>query len=594
MEPKQNRKRQKPRNKKSQNQNPQNQNPQDQRLQTEKQLTENAKTKPLPARPSLEHLKKQAKQLLKGHQAADKGALNLIQEHHPRWKTTAEAAIKAAPFALNDAQMVIAKQYGFENWAKLKEHVLLHEAAPASDADIRALRGAAARGDLEKLNALLDANPELLNEPGGPGVRTALHDAAGSGQEAAVKFLLERGADPNIRCEGDNAFPIHFAAEKQHFPIIRLLVEHGADTIGEGDYHELGVLGWATAWDYVDSSRGIVREIVDYLLAHGARHNIFSAVAMGEMEVVRKLVAQSPADLERRMDMGSKRRRPLHLAVIKKQAGVLKALLDLGANMESIDEAGFTALDQAGLNCEKEIAQILLDRGAKVRLPAAIALGRTHDVERLLRREPDALKPGNRWGNLIVRAAERAPGEVVKALIAAGADVNVRDDPKTAVDLTSGYTPLHAAGFRGNMSAASVLMKHGANVSVREEKYHGTPAGWASYAGHNDIRDLIITGPVDMMEAVENGLTERIKEIIEQEPRAVDRPFRDYPLFPLYAEGWYTPLAFAVVRGQTETVRALMDHGADAMQRSPDGKTLAEIASDNGHAEIARMLKQRE
>src|ERR1039458_9285683 len=60
-----------------------------------------------------------------------------------------------------------------------------------------------------------------------------------------------RDANPNIRCEGDNAYPLHFAVEKHRLPIIRLLVEHGADTIGEGDYHELGVIGWATAWDYI-------------------------------------------------------------------------------------------------------------------------------------------------------------------------------------------------------------------------------------------------------------------------------------------------------------------------------------------------------
>ena len=77
------------------------------------------------------------------------------------------------------------------------------------------------------------------------------------------------------------------------------------------------------------------------------------------------------------MDMANRRRRPLNLAVIKKQAESLVKLLDLGANKESLDEAGFSALDQAALIGEKEMARILLDRGAKVRLPVAICLGRT-------------------------------------------------------------------------------------------------------------------------------------------------------------------------------------------------------------------------
>jgi ankyrin repeat protein len=453
---------------------------------------------------------------------------------------------------------------------------------------VRSLQDAAGRGDLARLDALLAADPGLINETAGPGVRTALHHAVFGKSEAGVRFLLEHGADPNIRCEGDNAYPLHFAVEKQLFPIIRLLIEHGADPIGEGDYHELGVIGWATAWEYLNPSS----EIVDYLQTHGARHNIFSAVAIGDVEEIRQLLSLTPADLERRMDMVNRRRRPLHLAVVKKQPQSLVTLLDLGANMESLDEAGFTALDQAALIGETKLAQILLDRGAKVRLPAAVCLRRTHDIETLLRKNPDILKPDGRWGNLILRAAERAPGAVIETLIHAGASVNVQDDPKTSVDSTYGYTPLHAAAFHGNLSAASVLLQHGANVRSREQKYHGTPAGWANYAGHTDVRDLILRGPVDIMEAVEYGLTQRIQTILEEDSEALRRPFSEYQLYPYDAEGWHTPLVFAVIRNKPEVVRFLLDQGADANIRSPQGKTLYQLAKENGHNAVAEMLKQ--
>ena len=110
------------------------------------------------------------------------------------------------------------------------------------------------------------------------------------------------------------------------------------------------------------------------------------------------------------MDMTNRRRRPLHLAVIKKQRKTLTTLLELGANMESLDEAGFTALDQAALNGEAEMAQALLERGARIRLPAAIALQKNREIEKLLAKDPHSLKPGGRWGHLIVRASEHAVG----------------------------------------------------------------------------------------------------------------------------------------------------------------------------------------
>jgi len=544
--------------------------------------------KPLPPRPNLENLKKQAKLILKGHLGGNRDILREIREHHPRWSTSSEDAIQSARFTLADAQLVIARQYGFDSWPKLKAQVLLRQDAPSHEI-VKRLRDAAGRGDLEQLNALLDAHPDLINEPGGQGVRTALHQAVFGKHEGAVKLLLDRGADPNIRCEGDNAMPLHFALEKAMFPIVRLLIEHGADPIGEGDYHELGVIGWATAWDYIQADK----EIVDYLLAHGARHNLWSAVAMGDVKAIRELAAKG-ADLERRMDGTNRRRRPLHLAVAKKQVESLKTLLDLGADLESIDEARFTALDQAALRGEKEMVQILLDRGAKVRLPAAFALNRTKDIQNLLRKDPDALKPGNRWEHLIVRAAEQSPGTVIDALIAAGAEVNIHDGPKTAVDNTSGYTPLHAAAWHGNISAAKALLKHGANVCIREEKWHGTPAGWAAYAGRTEVRDLIKQYPVDIMEAIDFGLTERVLAIVAEDPAALNRTFSSYPIYPLYAEGWYTPLASAVVQGHVDIVRALLDRGADAGVRSPDGRSLYELAREKGHEKIVAVLKQHE
>ncbi len=71
--------------------------------------------KPLPSRPNLEQLKKQAKDLQKLHDAGNAEALRRIAENHPQ--------TDKGEFSLADAQLVVAREYGFESWPKLKTHV---------------------------------------------------------------------------------------------------------------------------------------------------------------------------------------------------------------------------------------------------------------------------------------------------------------------------------------------------------------------------------------------------------------------------------------------------------------------------------------
>ena len=249
-------------------------------------------------------------------------------------------------------------------------------------------------------------------------------------------------------------------------PIIQLLVDHGAETAaGEVDDHRLDIIGWATCFGDAN------KDIVDYLLAHGARHNIFSAVATGATAVIRDLASRSTADLDKVMDHANQGRRPLHLAVVKRQRAAAETLLDLGADVNATDTAGLTALDQAALDANVEMAQFLIEqaRGSSCRRPSASTVH--EDVERLLRDEPDCLKPAHRWGRLIVRAAEHASGDAIEALIRHGASVNVQDDMETSIDHTSGYTPLHAAAWNGNTAAAAVLLEHGADPTIRDGKY---------------------------------------------------------------------------------------------------------------------------
>ena len=76
----------------------------------------------LPAKPSLENLKKQAKDLLKAHKKGDADACKTLRLLHRFAKTSDEDTL-AADVALHEAQYALAMDYGFENWAELKAFV---------------------------------------------------------------------------------------------------------------------------------------------------------------------------------------------------------------------------------------------------------------------------------------------------------------------------------------------------------------------------------------------------------------------------------------------------------------------------------------
>src|SRR5687768_15825277 len=80
-------------------------------------------TRSLPERPSLAQLKLQAKELQRQHHDRRQAAAARIVANQPRLRGKRTRDVLDAPLKLADAQLVIAREYGFESWAALK-HIL--------------------------------------------------------------------------------------------------------------------------------------------------------------------------------------------------------------------------------------------------------------------------------------------------------------------------------------------------------------------------------------------------------------------------------------------------------------------------------------
>lgn len=285
----------------------------------------------LPERASLEYLKKLAKDRLWDLRRAD-----------PRAK-------------LATALLAVARDHGFPSWRALKAEIEQRRAKSSAR-----FFEACAQGDTEALHGLLANDPDLAHARNAG--TTGLHAAATRGHVDAVRLLLQHGADPNARDAGDNACPLHFAAGYGHAETVRALLDAGGDVHGTGDVHEAEVIGWATA---LGSPSDVRWEVLPLLLEHGARHHIFSAIAVGDLDLIRNLAEENPEALDRRMSRFEQGQTPLHFAINRNRYDILDLLIDLGADLEAADRNGQAALAAAMLRGDREAMSRLHAAGAK-------------------------------------------------------------------------------------------------------------------------------------------------------------------------------------------------------------------------------------
>jgi cytohesin len=275
---------------------------------------------------------------------------------------------RADPHAqLAAALLAVARDHGFSSWRALKA-----ELDQRQRKNVALFFEACTHGDVGVLRGLL-ANDRSLARVSNPEGHyhgwTGSHEAAKRGHAEAVRLLLEHGADPNAREAGDHTYPLHWAAAHGHLETVRALLDAGGDVHGLGDVHELDVIGWATFFHapgdapaQMDASR---RDLVSLLLERGARHHIFSAMSVGDLDLIRTLVEQNPDMLDRRMSRFEHGQTPLHFALNRKRYDILDVLIELGADLEAEDVRGQTALAVAMLKGDREAMRRLDAAGAK-------------------------------------------------------------------------------------------------------------------------------------------------------------------------------------------------------------------------------------
>jgi ankyrin repeat protein len=316
-------------------------------------------SKNLPQNPNLDYDRKQAKALLKAYQAGDADATQRVRASHPRLENVPQKSIPLDEFKLSDAQLVIAREYGFSSWPKLKHHIETVQAG--LDKTFQQFADAVQHENVAQVRALLQATPALVKRINTP----------------VMNF---------------DAPAIVVAASRNNRELVDALLENGADVNAKSEW-------WAGAYGALHNAN---LDTAAYLIERGAKVDIHAAVEFGMMDAVDSLLRADPELVNAK---GPDGQRPLHFS---RSTAMIDYLLDHGAdiNARCVDHCGTAA--QYWVAEHPDLTRHLLQRGAEADIFMACALGDLDLVKTLLDADPDALN--KRIGGADYPPVPPAPG----------------------------------------------------------------------------------------------------------------------------------------------------------------------------------------
>jgi ankyrin repeat protein len=453
---------------------------------------------PLPERPDLDQLRRQAKELRDAARREEDEAVGRVLRHH--------GSAPQGPLTLAAAQLVIARELGFSSWPRLKVAVEVHATAPgrqveafvaasvegrlreadtildtAPDVASYSLAAAAVLGDAQRVAQMLEVDPAAavaIDEVRGwPPILYACYSrwpriepGRAAGIAEVVRLLLDAGASPDTNNGARQGFrsALKGSVELNNPDVVRSLLEAGANP-------DLGrPIGEAAG---LRDTR-----CLELLLSHGARvvagtWTVGAAVFADDAQAV-SLLLDAVDDTDGQAAREATEMLPNAAADASPE--VVVALLAGGADPKAYDgDRDISALRRAVRVGKDQTAALLMSRGAPDdstdidRLIGACLRADRQSAEQLLAVHPDLRDRLTDDDNAtVVEAAGSASTASVALMLEFGFSPHARNG--------FGEQALHWAAHAGNIDMVRLLIDAGADVDGRDARFNSTPLAFAT------------------------------------------------------------------------------------------------------------------
>ena len=471
---------------------------------------------PLPAHANLEQYKKQAKDLLKAYRSADVETIRRVKRNHPRFEKLSEPGFQITKFALADAQLVIAREHGFESWPKFAKRI--HELERSSTAmslenPVAEFIGAAIwHGTLERADQILASYPQIA--------QNSIHVAAILGNDATVRrfialdpanatlkaapfdgdalvylclskylqryksrsagflrsatALLDAGANPNTGFMSTGDYPdfetalYGAAAVADHAELTRLLLQRGGDPNDtETPYHSPESYDNAALHALVESGKLTPDSLTTMLLRKADVHD-YEGI---------KYLLEHGADPNR----GTRWRVTAMHQALRRDNDIknIEVMLKHGADPTlHSDLEGRSGIAIAARRGRGDALALFAQRGISIelsgveRLIAACAMNDAAAIQSIIASEPQLIAELQvEGGKLLAEFAGTANIEGVRHLLDLGVKVDALfKDGDAYFDIAKDSTALHVAAWKAWPNVVKLLIERGAPINAQDAK----------------------------------------------------------------------------------------------------------------------------